>query len=205
MPTDHACQAAAELAAHSVDPIRALADTGHPNAGPAGDLDGRSVGAVVLLVFLDGLHAELRGTLSNWHSSAGDTVRSALGMPASQTEAGSQRGQPTLRQTLALVRARAQQVLTALADPTRNTPVRPGELPRRLNLVEDAFAGALRRTAVPEETAVRCSAGLAQAAGSLFGVWPSPPPRPPRTAPVPKPPRPAWPTAPLPPWTGGLP
>lgn len=69
----------------------------------------------------------------------------------------------------------AQELLTDLAD--RSRLGRPGELSRKLELVEDAFAGALRRMVVPGEASVRCAAGLSEAVGSLFGLRPSPVPR----------------------------
>jgi hypothetical protein len=100
---------------------------------------------------------------------------------------------------LAVVQHKAQELLTDLADRTRLG--RPGELARRLDLVEDAFAGALRRMTVPGDASVRCAAALSEAAGSLFGLRPSPPAH---YAPPPAP-APTATEAPRPPdWTAGI-
>lgn len=208
VPTDHACQAAAELAARSLAPLAASLETAHHGRRPdrAEDL---SAGIAALLALLDGLCANLRGELSTWHAGVGDRIRGVLGFPVAGAEGLRRVRQPSGWEGLTLVQARAQEVLTALVSRPRGGPVRPDELSAHLHLVEDVLAGALRRTAVPEGTAVRCAAGLAEATGSLFGLRWSPPPRPTPPPAAPEPPHPARPAPPVPEqppgWWGGLP
>lgn len=211
MPTDHACQAAAELAGQSLAPVRAFLAAGYPSGAPDQESDAQSAGAGGLLVFLDGVHADLTGALAGWHAAVGDRLPAVLGVPVAGTQ-GPPIRQPAGWEALTLVQGRAQEVLTVLAGWSRNGPVRSGDLSWRLALVEDAFAGALRRIAVPQETSVRCAAEMAAAAGSLFGLRPPPPPVPHRPRPEPpsepaRPDRPSPPTTPIqfPDWTTGLP
>lgn len=204
MPTDHACRAATEHAALSLERVRPLLYGGQPRPGAMDDPVGRPAGAAVLLAFLDGLLADLSGTLSNWHAGLGQRIGGALGVLAGTDGHGLPQGG---RYAQGSVQGRAQDVLTVLADPSRLGPARAGDLSDRLRLVEDAFAGALRRMAVPPEESVVCAAELAVAAGSLFGIHRSPAP--------PRQPAPAEPSghasagtsvpAQLPDWMGGLP
>jgi len=187
VPTEHACQAAAELAAEHLHSLRPFLSAGHAYGGGAGGVDDWPLGASGLLVVLDGLRADRPGELRLWHACVGDRVREALGLAVAGTE-GFQPGRPPRGwEALGLVQHRAQELLTELAD--GSCLGRPGELARQLTLVEDAFAGALRRLAVPAETSTRCAAALAEATGSLFGL------RPPRPLP-PLPPPPAPPASP---------
>jgi hypothetical protein len=91
------------------------------------------------------------------------------------------------------VQYQARELLGDLAEPGRLG--RPGEFSQHLHQVEDAFAGALRRMGVPDELSVRCAAEMSEAAASLFGLRPSPPPRsvtPPLPAAAEPPARPDW-------------
>ncbi|GAA1008284.1 hypothetical protein ACFQWA_23055 [Streptomyces thermogriseus] len=190
MPTDHACQAAADLVAHSLPPLR-------EHLGAAGGHGGPADGAAGLLTFLDGLYAELHGTLTGWHSTAGDRIRDALGLPPPGPEgmAPPARPRPSGWEALGLVRHRAEEILTALSVRSRGEAVGAEDLLRRLELVEDAFAGALRRLGVPVRESVHHAAELAAATGSLFGVRPTA--RPPAPDPPPAPARPQPPAAPF--------
>ncbi|GGW81753.1 hypothetical protein [Streptomyces caelestis] len=194
MPTDHACQSAAESAAQALDSLRPFLQPGSPRG--ADGFDDWATGAAALLVVLAGLQADRSGELTLWHVRIGDQFHEALGLPV----AGAEGLRPVLRSrgwdALAAVQHKARELLTDLAGDGR--PDRPVELSRQLDLVEDACAGALRRMAVPPEAAVRCAAAFAEAAGSLFGLHPAPPPRY-----TPPPPAAAQATAsPLPPdWT----
>ncbi|QKV96105.1 hypothetical protein HUT19_33905 [Streptomyces sp. NA02950] len=207
MPTDHACRTAAELAARSLAPLAASPGTTH-HGRRADGAEGLSAGIAALLAVLDGLWAGLTGELSEWHAGLGDRIHGALGFPAAGTEGLRPARQPSGWQGLTLIQVRAQEVLTALVSRPHGGRALPSELARHLDLVEDVLAGALRRTAVSEGTAVRCATGLAAAAGSLFGLSPSPPPR---TAPHhSEPPHPARPAPPVqerrpPVWWDGLP
>ncbi|MFF5515812.1 hypothetical protein [Streptomyces coeruleorubidus] len=197
MPTDHACQSAAESAAQALDSLRPFLQPGPPRG--ADGFDDWATGAAVLLVVLAGLQADRPGELALWHSHIGDQLHEVLGLPV----AGAEGLRPVLRSrgwdALAPVQHKARELLTDLAGDGR--PGRPVELPRQLDLVEDACAGALRRMTVPPEAAARCAAAFAEAAGSLFGLHPAPPPRY-----TPSPPAAAQATAsPLPPdWTTGI-
>ncbi|MFD5157078.1 hypothetical protein ACFWMJ_03225 [Streptomyces hawaiiensis] len=192
MPTEHACRSAAELAAQHLDSLRPFLQPGHPHGGGPGGIGDWPLGASALLVVLAGLQADQPGELTLWHAHAGDRIREALGLPGvgglpgAGTE-GLRPGRPPQGwEALALVQQKAQELLTDLADGSRLG--RPGELSRQLALVEDAFTGALRRMAVPQEASARCAAALAEAAGSLFGLRPSAPLplfRPPHHTPAP--------------------
>jgi hypothetical protein len=181
VPTDHACRSAAEQTARGLEPLRThLAATPSRDAlsSPAG---GRADGAAGLLAFLDGLHAELGGALTPWHAGVGERIRGALDVPVPGARGAAPAPQPYGWQALALVRSRAEEVLTALARRPHGRPAGAADLARRLELVEDAFADALRRLGVPAGEAAHCAAEVAAAAGSLFGVRPArrhePPPQ----------------------------
>jgi hypothetical protein len=196
VPTEHACQSAAELAAQHLNSLRPFLPPGHPHAGGTGGIDDWPLGASALIVVLDGLQADRPGELTLWHACVGDRIREALGLSAAATEGLRTGRQPRGWEALGLVRQRAQELLTDLAEGSRLG--RPGELSRQLALVEDAFAGALRRMGVPEEASARCAAALAEATGSLFGLRPPSPPPPPRHTPPRPPAQPAR-KPPLPP------
>ncbi|WP_460070388.1 hypothetical protein [Streptomyces sp. YKOK-I1] len=195
MPTEHACQSAAELAAQHLDSLRPFLQAGHPHGSGTGGIGDWPLGAAALLVVLAGLRADRPGELTLWHAHAGERIREALGPFVARTEGLRPQRQPRGWEALAMVQQRAQELLTDLADGSRLG--RPGELSGQLALVEDALAGALRRMAVPEAASTRCAAALAETAGSLFGLRPSAPPPPHHTPPLP-PPLPA-PKPPLPP------
>ncbi|NBM18913.1 hypothetical protein GUY61_25620, partial [Streptomyces sp. GC420] len=173
MPTDYACQAAADLAARSLNPLRDHLDAGGPGDGRGRYSGSPTDGAAGLLTFLDGLYAELSGTLTGWHSTVGNRVCGALGLPLPGAEGVAPARQPSGWEALSLVQSRSEEILTALANRPRSGPVGAAGLTRRLELVEDAFAGALRRLGVAVEDAVYCAADLAAAAGSLFGLRPA--------------------------------
>jgi hypothetical protein len=192
VPTEHACQSAAELAAEHLHSLRPFLPSGHAYGGGTGGVGDWPLGASGLLVVLAGLQADRPGELRLWHACVGDRIREALGLDVAGTEGLRPGRQPRGWEALGLVQHKAQELLTELADGSRLG--RPGELSRQLALVEDAFAGALRRMAVPEETSTRCAAALVEATGSLFGLRPPPPPRhtppPPPAPPARKPPLP---------------
>ncbi|RXS88398.1 hypothetical protein EST92_00785 [Streptomyces sp. TM32] len=121
-----------------------------------------AVGAIAVLIFLDGLHAELMGRLGEWHEALGDRLPAALG-PSSTAGPGGWKA-------LALVQRKARDLLGALATQARDGSFGRGELMCRLTLVEDTFASGLRRIAVPDEISVHCAADLAAAVGALFGL-----------------------------------
>ncbi|MFE6286103.1 hypothetical protein [Streptomyces sp. NPDC057877] len=193
MPTDHACQAAADAAARS---LRRLRDhlgeiQGHDGALRP-DHSGPADGAAGLLVFLDGLHAQLSDTLIGWHSTVGLRVCDVLGLPPPGPGSTAPR---TTRQlfgwdALSLVRHRAEEILTTMADRSHDGPVGGAALPRRLDLVGDALAGALRRLGVPVPESAHHAAELAAATGSIFGMHPHPRTRVPHPMPAPAHPQP---------------
>ncbi|MTE19414.1 hypothetical protein F0L17_09795 [Streptomyces sp. TRM43335] len=197
MPTDYACQAAAEQAARGIAPVRAHLVPAQRNApqqqeevsvvirsflGP--DASGRPpadnapprvepvdpyTGAAVLLGFLDGLRADLSGALVDWYSSVHTDLPLTLGAPGAEQRGRTSARVPNGWQTLSDLQTNAQDVLTVLS----NRPggqVGPAELSWRLALLEDVFAGALRRMGVPDGTSVESAAELTSAAGSLFGL-----------------------------------
>ncbi|MER6349011.1 hypothetical protein ACWC10_04760 [Streptomyces sp. NPDC001595] len=193
MPTDHACRTAAEQAAHCLTPVRSalvpadpvepapaevmpvvlrnyLGASARPSAPRASGARrpapvGVATGAVVLRMCLDGLHAEMTGTMTAWHTDLGPRLRETLADPRSTG-----RPQADAWQPLTDLQLRAHEVLATVADHGRTGSAGPRLLIARFALLEDAVSGALRRTAVPAETAARCAAGLAAAAGSLFGL-----------------------------------
>lgn len=192
MPTDHACQSAAEFAAPYLTSLRPFLQPGHPHAETQG-FDDWSIGASALLVVLGGLQADRPGELAQWHARVGYQIREALGLPVAGSEGQRPGRQPRGWEALTLVQRKAQELLTDLAN--RGRTGRPGELSAQLELVEDALAGALRRAAVPEEAATQCAAGLSEAAGSLFGLRPSAPRQ--ASAPAPHQAPPPPPTVPI--------
>ncbi|MFD1660649.1 hypothetical protein ACFSL4_21160 [Streptomyces caeni] len=194
MPTDYACQAAAEQAARAIAPVCALLapERGRPLAedeampvvlrsylgvdrsSGAGRRRGAqppavsaSMGAAVLLLFLDGVRAELAGALPNWHGTLPRHLSDALGLPAAGVSGRQRTGG---WQSTAELQKGAEDVLTALVGRARGAPVGPADLTARLALIEDVMCGALRRMAVPPDAAIRCAAELSAAGGSLFGV-----------------------------------
>ncbi|PJE97057.1 hypothetical protein CUT44_11640 [Streptomyces carminius] len=212
MPTDYACQAAAEQAAHGIAPIRALLvpaqRSGPPQqeevsvvirsfmgpqqtsrssarreeGPPPVEPVGAPVGAAVLLSFLDGLRADLSGALVDWYSAIPTQLPQTLGVPGADSS-GPPARIPNGWQSLADLQSNAQDVLTVLAGrPRGGQQVGPAELSWRLALLEDLFSGALRRMGIPDDTATDSAAELVGATGSLFGLN-----RPtPRSAPAPQ-------------------
>ncbi|MGK5450548.1 hypothetical protein [Streptomyces radiopugnans] len=200
MPTDYACQAAAEQAARGIAPVRALLLPAQRSApaqqeevsvvirsflGP--DAAGRPpapddsaprvepvsapMGAAVLLSFLDGLRADLSGALVDWYSSIPAQLPATLGAPGAESPGQSPARLPNGWQSLADLQSNAQDVLTVLASrPRDGQQVGPAELSWRLALLEDVFSGALRRMGIPDQPAADCAAELTAATGSLFGL-----------------------------------
>ncbi|MFF6952289.1 hypothetical protein ACFZAD_26985 [Streptomyces iakyrus] len=196
MPTDYACQHAAERAAESADLLRAFLRSGRPGGGGAAvGFDDWPMGASALLVILSGLQAATPGELAQWHARIGDRIREALGLHVPGADGLGRGHRPRGWEALAAVQHQARELLNDLAEPGRLG--RPGEFSRHLHLVEDAFAGVLRRMDVPEELSVRCAAEMSEAAASLFGFRSSPPhrsvtPPPPVAAVTEPPPRADW-------------
>ncbi|MCF6523763.1 hypothetical protein [Streptomyces sp. JJ36] len=197
MPTDHACQAAADEAARAITPVRGVlapaaptpasaqesvpvvlrqyygdggSGAGTPEAteAPPPEPAGTAMGAVVLHLVLDGLRADLSGSLVGWYARLPVRVPHAVGAPAAAAPELEPPAVPGEWEALGELKFRGQELLTLLAD--RGRTERVSELGWRLALVEDAFAGGLRRLEVPAATAVRCAAQVSAAAGSLFGV-----------------------------------
>jgi hypothetical protein len=131
---------------------------------------GVAMGAHVLLIALDGLRADLAGSLAGWYAELATRLPTTLGVPDAEVPGRRPPRLPGEWDALTDLRLGAQDVLTALAGHRRADQGGPGALSWRLALVEDAMAGMLRRTGVPAETAVRCAAELAAAAGPLFGL-----------------------------------
>lgn len=205
MPTDYACQAAAEQAARGIAPVRAVLVPAQRPAPPAqeeavpvfirsflapeqpdaaeDDIEGQtaaayggpvepvsaSMGAAVLLALLDGLQAHMTGRLVDWYSRLPLRVPQALEVPGVAGPDSSGR-RPGGWQAMADLQHSAQEVLTVMAGRPRGNSGGPAELQWHLALVEDIFAGALRRTGIPPAISVRSASELAGAAGSLFGI-----------------------------------
>ncbi|MFP8959914.1 hypothetical protein ACLIYP_04960 [Streptomyces nanhaiensis] len=200
MPTDYACQAAAEQAARGIAPVRALLLPAQrsapaqqeevsvvirsfmgPGAGgrppapedsaPRVEPVGAPMGAAVLLSFLDGLRADLSGALVDWYSSIPAQLPVTLGASGAEPSDRSPARLPNGWQSLADLQSNAQDVLTVLSSrPRDGQQVGPAELSWRLALLEDAFSGALRRMGIPDQPAADCAAELTVATGSLFGL-----------------------------------
>ncbi|NJQ02696.1 hypothetical protein [Streptomyces zingiberis] len=194
MPTDYACQAAAERAARGVAPVRDVLVPLRPQqqedvpvvlrsylgmqgpgrnggGGPAQPPVSHVMGAAVLLVLLDGLRAEMSGALSEWYADLAVRLPRTLGAPAAGGQAPRQ--QPGNWQIMTDLQTNAQEVLTDFSGRARGGP---GALNVRLALVEDSLSGALRRMNVPAGTAVDSAGELVVAAGSLFGLSTRPAP-----------------------------
>ncbi|MFB8776487.1 hypothetical protein [Streptomyces broussonetiae] len=190
MPTDYACHTAAEQAAHCLTPVcsvlvpdahgapaeaevmpvvlRNYLGAGRPapttvRAGTA--VVGVATGALVLRICLDGLRAEMEGTLARWHGQLIQRLPEVLN-----------RQKTTARewQVLQDLQSDAQEVLTHLARRERGAAPGARMLGGQVALLEDALCGALRRLSVPMESAEPCASGLAKAVGSLFGLALSP-------------------------------
>ncbi|MEU8530477.1 hypothetical protein AB0C77_33550 [Streptomyces sp. NPDC048629] len=204
MTTDYACQAAAEQAGDGITHVRALLVPARPSAAPEDDLPvmyrhylgvpGRapdrpepdmdspvvreSMGAAMLLVFLDGLRAELQGALPDWYAGLQERIPQALGAP------GRGRGPHPVRPlteswayTTALQQG-AHEVLTALRGCASVAgSAGSNALAVRVALVEDVLCGALKRLTVPWDTAALCAGALAAATASLYGISVTPPQR----------------------------
>jgi hypothetical protein len=125
---------------------------------------GVATGADVLGMCLDGLRAELTGTLAAWHADLGARLRESLTGPLAAGR------QADAWQPLAALQQRAHEVLTAVAAGGRADAAGPRLLVARFVLLEDAVCGVLRRMGVPAGTADACAGGLTAAAGSLFGL-----------------------------------
>ncbi|MDB1088098.1 hypothetical protein PJ985_11030 [Streptomyces sp. ACA25] len=200
MPTDHACQAAVEQAVRGLAPVRAqlapppppedgqddgelpaslrmyLGDSGErrppaPGRRPPPPVNRAQAGSA-LLTFLRGVQADLSGSLAGWYAGLHYELSLDLDLPSAAAEPGARPSNEW--QALAEVQKACDELLTLLANRPSHDPVRSGELSWRLALVEDVFAGALRRMGIPGGTSVRCSAELAAAAGSLFGIRTAP-------------------------------
>ncbi|HET9381306.1 MAG TPA: hypothetical protein VFP69_10805, partial [Streptomyces sp.] len=169
MPTDYACQTAAERAAHCLTPVCAvLAPEQHRTgqeaevlpvvlrnylgAGPVTPAVPRvstptvrtTTGAAVLRLCLDGLRAEMDGSLAQWH--AGLTGR----FPALLRNAQASRADWTLLQELQFA---AQDMVTHLARRAPHGSPGVRALGTQVALLEDVLSGVLRRLAVPAEHA----------------------------------------------------
>ncbi|SFC22049.1 hypothetical protein [Streptomyces aidingensis] len=197
MTTDHACQTAAGEAARGIDPVRAVLAPGRPRTrasavpvvirayldsdsadGPDGtsrqedmlppDPATPAMGAAMLLTMLDGLQADLSGALLSWYAELPVRVPHGLGAPSPSAPGVEPPREPNEWQVLGTLRGSAQELLTALSQRPRAEGF--NELSWRLAMLEDVFAGALRRMNVPAEISVRAAADVAQAAGSLFGL-----------------------------------
>lgn len=191
MPTDHACHAAAEQAAYCLTPVRSvLVPVEEAQSPPAEVMPvvlrnylganarppaprtatarrpvqvGVATGAVAVQMCLDGLCAEITGSMAAWHADLGRRLQELLVDPRSS-------GRPTdLWQALADLQRRAHDALVAVTDGQRGS-AGPRLLVARFALLEDAVAGALRRMTVPAETATACAGGLCASTGSLFGL-----------------------------------
>jgi hypothetical protein len=158
-----------------LDPSGAYESEGGDDDPPEPGNGNRSVerasattGGVVLLAFLEGLRADLAGGLVDWYAELLVRVPHALGLPAAVAPELTPPAEPSEWQALAELKSLAQELLGAIAGLRPNERV--SQLSWRLALVEDAFAGALRRLDVPVETAARSAADVGAAAGLLFGL-----------------------------------
>ncbi|HCA85903.1 MAG TPA: hypothetical protein DEQ61_10630 [Streptomyces sp.] len=201
MPTDYACQAAAERAARGIAPVRALVVPvrrrpvqpqqpdlpvvlrtylGMPAQAENKDPENQDttappavsslMGASVLLVILEGLKADMAGSLSEWHSGLSLRLPQAMGAPVAgkpKTSSGRQSGG---WQVMADLQKSAREVLTDLAGRSRGGSAGMGVLNVQLVMIEDLLSGTLRRLDIPVETAAHCAGELVVAAGSLFGL-----------------------------------
>lgn len=197
--TDYACQAAAQQAAGGIAGVRAVLVPAPRSAARQDDLpivlrqylgvpdrpEGppepevwdpppapASMGTAVLLVLLDGLRAELEGSLPEWYSSLFDRIPQALGAPSATARQGpSSSGWTEDWQNTAALQHGAHEVLTALRScASASGSAGSSALAVRLALVEDILCGALRRMNVPFDTAARCASELAAATASIYGL-----------------------------------
>jgi hypothetical protein len=186
VPTDYACQTAAERAAHCLGPVCAVLapdERASPaeaevlpvvlrnylGAGPAAPsaprassaVVGVTTGAAVLRLCLDGLRAEMQGALAMWHTALMQQLPELL------RQGKASKAQWDVLQELQFG---AQDVLTHLARRGPNGASGTRMLGEQVALLEDVLCGALRRMSVPVEPAAACASGLAAAVGSLFGL-----------------------------------
>ncbi len=126
------------------------------------------MGANMLLTILDGLQADLNGALLSWYAELPVRVPHGLGAPSPSAPGVEPPRDPNEWQVLGTLRSSAQELLTALSRRPRAEGF--NELSWRLAMLEDVFAGALRRMNVPAEVSVPAAADVALAAGSLFGL-----------------------------------
>ncbi|PGH51891.1 hypothetical protein CRI70_04160 [Streptomyces sp. Ru87] len=135
------------------------------------------MGGAVLLIFLDGLRADMSGTLSDWYSALSHRLPQTLGAPSAGGQQAPRANQPSGWQVMADLQNSAQEVLTSLVGYSHGGNSGPGALNVRLALIEDVLAGVLRRMAIPADMATWSAGELAVATGSLFGgsTRPAPP------------------------------
>jgi hypothetical protein len=126
-----------------------------------------ATGAVILLTFLDGLRADLVGSLVDWYADLLIRVPHALGSPAAAAPELKPPPEPGEWEAMGELKNSAQDLLTVLAGHRAN---HVSALIWRLALVEDTFAGGLRRLDVPVDASVLSAAEVAAATGSLFGI-----------------------------------
>lgn len=186
MPTDYACQTAAERAAHCLTPVCAVLAPerrrsdqenevmpvvlrNYLGAAPLAPPAPRTVtptvrvttGAAVLRLCIEGLRAEMDGSLARWHTGLTQQLPTVLKNAQAST------ADWTMLQE---VQVAAQDMFTHLAEraPHGSSGVR--SLRTQVTLLEDVLSGALRRLAVPAGDAAACAGELAAAVASLFGL-----------------------------------
>ncbi|MDG9715496.1 hypothetical protein [Streptomyces sp. DH24] len=193
MPTDYACHTAAEQAAQSLAPVCAVLAPDRPASGseaevmpvvlrnylgarPAAPAVPRAgsaptvrvtTGAAVLRLCLDGLRAEMEGSLALWHTNVIQQLPEVL-------RQGKGKASKAEWEVLQELQLSAQEVLTQLAGRGRNGASGARMLGGQVALLEDVLCGALRRLSVPAEAAAAGAGGLARAVASLFGLVASP-------------------------------
>ncbi|NBM14714.1 hypothetical protein [Streptomyces sp. GC420] len=199
MPTDYACQAASERAAQALTHVRAAIAPAQSNAASQEDIPvvlrsylgvssrsadanayaarpaavGVATGSLVLVILLEGLQAEMNGAMAQWYATLPDRLAEALDVPQpGNRQAPPRRRPPSSWETLKELQNTSQEVLTSLMGPARGGASGPGALVMRLTLIQDITSAAMRRMAVPVETADWAAEELAIAAASLFGVTP---------------------------------
>jgi hypothetical protein len=202
VPTDHACQAAAEQAARGITPVRAVLAPPLPAPAPRPPeedipivirqyLDpggayareeetpatadppepepvGTAMGGVVLITFLDGLRTDLTGSIAEWYAELMIRIPHALSLAATMAPEMRPPRMPSEWQAMAELKKLGEELLTVIA---RMRPEdRVNQISWRLALVEDTFAGALRRLDIPVDLSVRSATDVAAAALSMFGM-----------------------------------
>ncbi|MEU9339389.1 hypothetical protein AB0D49_40670 [Streptomyces sp. NPDC048290] len=120
-----------------------------------------SVGAVVLLLFLEGMRSEMTGTLSVWYASLARRLPEVLSTSSDEPWTRNWDGVTALK-------TGAHEVLTALMGVGSGTA--SSALAARMALVEDVLCGAFRRLSVPCSAAGRCARELHDATASLYGL-----------------------------------